>query len=80
MTKRYEHIGLLPLMLPPEAPTLRVETGEVFEFDLAPELETFLLNVGLIREATTTRSPVTAMPMRGREPEQTVDETDEKET
>ena len=63
MNKKYEHIGILPLELPPGPnPKLRVETGETFEFDMAPELETFLLQVGLIREALTSRTPVTATP------------------
>lgn len=60
MMKKYEHIGVLPLRIPPEKPTMRVETGETFEADLTPEYEGWLLRVGLIRVATASRQPATA--------------------
>lgn len=61
MTKKYEHIGILPLEIPTGGThRLRVETGETFEADLPPELEGFFLRVGLIREAFDSRVPATA--------------------
>ena len=60
MIKKYEHIGILPLEIPQGSRTLRVETGETFEADLPPQLESYYLRVGLIREAAYSRVPATA--------------------
>lgn len=60
MTKKYEHIGILPLEIPQGGRTLRVETGETFEAELSPKQESFFLRTGLIREAQESRAPATA--------------------
>jgi hypothetical protein len=68
MTKKYEHIGILPLEIPQGTRTLRVETGELFEADLTPSQEGFFLRVGLVREASASRAPATATFVREAEP------------
>ena len=54
-TKKYEHIGILPLELPMgDKKILKIETGEAFEYDFAaqaPTLEPFLFQAGLIHDA-----------------------------
>jgi hypothetical protein len=60
VTKKYEHIGILPLEIPQGSRTLRVETGELFDADLPVELEGYFLRTGLIREAVQFSPPATA--------------------